>query len=160
MESEPEQYLCCGSGGLLAPPEPMEIEVVYVDADSPVALVQENLTVNERSFDPAAAEVSAQDAERFRAQLADCVAVTVRHGGGAVAGGMRLPVRDGRAELVGIGTLAGHRRRGYGAVVTDVLARNAFACGARLVFMTTDNPDARRVYERVGFVAGAAAADG
>lgn len=68
-----------------------------------------------------------------------------------VAAGMRLAVREGVAELAGIGTLADHRGRGYGAAVTAASALDAFTHGTDLLFLATDNPIARRVYERVGF---------
>jgi predicted GNAT family acetyltransferase len=151
MESASDHVLRCTEDGLRQLPALADVELVYVHADSSAADIRENLTVNEQSFDPASPEVRLSAAEKFRAQLAECTAITLRRKGHAVAGGMRLPVRGGRAELVGIGTLAAHRRHGYGAAVTVALARDAFAHGAEEVFLSTDDPEALRVYQRVGF---------
>jgi predicted GNAT family acetyltransferase len=151
MESASDHVLRCTEDGLRQPPALADVEFVYVNAASSAADIQETLTVNEQAFDSSAPEVRLSAAENFRAQLADCTAITLRRNGRAVAGGMRLPVRGGRAELVGIGTLAAHRRRGYGAAVTAALARDAFAHGAEEVFLSTGDPEALRVYRRVGF---------
>ena len=50
------------------------------------------------------------------------------------------------AELVGITTLEPYRRRGIGAYLTAYAARTAFSLGVDLVFLSTSNPAARRVY--------------
>lgn len=133
------------------PPAVAGLDMMLVGETSPVELIREAMTVNERGFDPAAAEVEAVAAEAFRPNLIDCWAVTARWDGRAVAGGMFRPVRDGLAELVGIATLVDFRRRGFGGAVTARLTREAFACGARTVFLSTDDEDARRVYQRAGF---------
>lgn len=131
---------------------PPGVETVVLDATAPVDLLRENLDVNERGFDPAAAPVTAEQAEAFRPELTDARAVTVRAGGQAVAAGMMLPVRDGVTELAGIATLAGHRRRGYGRIATEALMATAAGLGAELIVLSTGNPAARRLYERIGFV--------
>ncbi|AUX38719.1 acetyltransferase [Sorangium cellulosum] len=55
------------------------------------------------------------------------------------------------AEIVGVGTLPAARRRGLAAAVTAVLARRALDAGNRTVFLSAQNDDVARVYERVGF---------
>ncbi|KYF78159.1 hypothetical protein BE20_44385 [Sorangium cellulosum] len=55
------------------------------------------------------------------------------------------------AEIVGVGTLPAARRRGLAAAVTAVLARHALDAGMRTVFLSAQNDDVARVYERVGF---------
>ncbi|HEX6345674.1 GNAT family N-acetyltransferase [Umezawaea sp.] len=55
------------------------------------------------------------------------------------------------AEVVGVGTLPSARRRGLGAAITAVLARDALDRGAGRVFLSAGSEDIARVYERVGF---------
>ncbi|WP_437813512.1 GNAT family N-acetyltransferase [Sorangium sp. So ce1078] len=55
------------------------------------------------------------------------------------------------AEIVGVGTLPAARRRGLAAAVTAVLVRHALDAGLRTVFLSAQNDDVARVYERVGF---------
>lgn len=55
------------------------------------------------------------------------------------------------AELVGIGTLPSARRRGIGAAVTGLLAEDARAQGAEIVFLSASGDDVARLYERLGF---------
>ncbi|GAB3591345.1 hypothetical protein GCM10027446_08960 [Angustibacter peucedani] len=57
----------------------------------------------------------------------------------------------GVAELVGIATLPTVRRRGIGAAMAAVLAREALDRGHRTVFLSAQDDDVARVYERVGF---------
>ena len=63
----------------------------------------------------------------------------------------RSPPAGGVAELVGIATLGPYRRRGVAASLTTYAAQTAFTLGVDLVYLSTTNPDARRVYERLGF---------
>ena len=76
---------------------------------------------------------------------------TARLGGRAAGAGMLAPPLDGLAELVGVGTLEPYRRRGVASALTSAAVRTAFDRGLGMVFLTTDDPGARRVYERVGF---------
>ncbi len=57
----------------------------------------------------------------------------------------------GVAELVGIATLPSGRRRGVAAAVTVALVRHALDRGHRTVFLSAQDDDVARVYERVGF---------
>jgi ribosomal protein S18 acetylase RimI-like enzyme len=69
---------------------------------------------------------------------------------GAVASGMTQRAGD-VAEVVGVGTLPSARRRGLGAAITAVLARDALDRGSERVFLSAGGEDIARVYERVGF---------
>jgi GNAT superfamily N-acetyltransferase len=133
------------------PPLPAGLEIFLVDAGSPAELIRESMDVNERGFDPAAAEVDLLAAEAFRPSLIGCAAVTARWEGQPVATGMFNPIREGVAELVGIATLEPFRGRGFGGAVTARLARAAFDAGAHAVFLTTTDPKAAGVYRRAGF---------
>jgi GNAT superfamily N-acetyltransferase len=55
------------------------------------------------------------------------------------------------AEIMRIATVPAARRRGVAASVTSFLVRHAFDAGATLAYLTTLNPDAERVYARLGF---------
>jgi predicted GNAT family acetyltransferase len=61
------------------------------------------------------------------------------------------PPVDGIAELAGITTLSPYRRRGIGAGLTSELVRVAFMQGVDTAILSTENPIAARVYQRVGF---------
>lgn len=149
--AEGEELLVLGAPLSAPVPRPAGVAVVVLDEHAPVALLRENLEVNERGFDPAAAAVTDRQAEEFRPQLRGARTVTVRVAGEPVAAGMVLPVRDGVAELAGITTLVTHRRRGYGRLVTEALIETAVGLGADLIVLTTDDPGARRLYRAVGF---------
>ncbi|HEX3002799.1 MAG TPA: GNAT family N-acetyltransferase [Angustibacter sp.] len=76
--------------------------------------------------------------------------VVARTGEGPVGvGGMQTAA--GVAELVGIATLPSARRCGVAAAVTVALARHALDRGHPTVFLSAQDDDVARVYERVGF---------
>lgn len=57
----------------------------------------------------------------------------------------------GVAEVVGVATLPAFRRQGLAAAVTSVLASEALRRGRSTVFLSAQDDDVARVYERVGF---------
>ena len=57
----------------------------------------------------------------------------------------------GAAEIVGVATLPSARRRGLGAAVSALLARQALDTGHDLVFLAAADEDVARVYARIGF---------
>lgn len=69
---------------------------------------------------------------------------------GAVGGGSVNP-RGDVAEVVGVGVLPTHRRRGYAGAITHLLAQYALALGVGTVFCSAQSTDVARVYEAVGF---------
>lgn len=69
---------------------------------------------------------------------------------GAVAGGSHNP-RGEVTEVVGVGVLPAHRRRGIAGHLTWALARDAADAGVRTVFMSAGSDDVARIYEGVGF---------
>ncbi|MER5734404.1 GNAT family N-acetyltransferase [Streptomyces sp. NPDC002262] len=71
-------------------------------------------------------------------------------GGEALAGGQVQPVGD-VAEVVGVGTRPGARRRGLGLAVTAALVAEARARGVGLVFLTASDASVERLYARLGF---------
>ena len=128
------------------------LTVDIVDATSPAAAVRENYETNAVAFDGPGAAPAGDDAiERFRQELVEGRGFTARLDGRAVGAGMLTPPLDDMTELVGVGTLEPFRRRGVASALTAAAVRAAFERGLGVVFLTTDDPGARRVYERVGF---------
>ncbi len=75
--------------------------------------------------------------------------------GRLIACGGSEPSSAGTPTLAGIAVAGQLRRTGLGAAVSAQLARRAVAeVGACALGMFADNPAARRVYERLGFVTG------
>jgi ribosomal protein S18 acetylase RimI-like enzyme len=58
---------------------------------------------------------------------------------------------DGVAEITGVGVLPSSRRRGLGAAVTALLARDAQDRGVDTVFLSASDDAVARVYARIGF---------
>ena len=80
--------------------------------------------------------------------------LTVRAGayldGHPVAVGHHQPVR-GVSEIVGVATLPAYRRRGIASAVVDLLLTDALQRGVEIVFLSADDDDVARIYERLGF---------
>ena len=70
--------------------------------------------------------------------------------GRPVAVGSYQP-HDGVAEITGVATLPGFRRRGLAAAVTSALVQDALHEGVRTIFLSADDEAVARVYARVGF---------
>lgn len=128
------------------------LAVVEVTALSSLADVRENLDVNEFGFEPASAHAATDEqAREFRGTLQSARAFTARLSGQAVSAGMYTSLRLGVTELVGIATLEGFRGQGIAGVLTATMVQAALGNGCDVVFVRTENPASRRVYERVGF---------
>ena len=70
--------------------------------------------------------------------------------GDVVGGGSHSP-RGTTTELTGIAVLPRARRRGAGAALTRSLVEDAQRRGVRTIFLSAQDHDVARVYERVGF---------
>jgi Predicted acetyltransferase len=78
--------------------------------------------------------------------------------GGPVAVGSYQPM-EGVAEITGVATLLGYRRRGFGAAVTSALVAHALAHGVHTLFLSANDEVVARVYLGLGFrIVGAAGA--
>jgi GNAT superfamily N-acetyltransferase len=72
---------------------------------------------------------------------------------GMMAGaGMATPQHQTVTEIAGIGVRDRFRRQGIAGALTSFLAREAFARGATLAWLTPGHDDAERIYARAGFV--------
>jgi ribosomal protein S18 acetylase RimI-like enzyme len=69
---------------------------------------------------------------------------------GMVARGARQSAL-GVAEIVGVATLPSARRRGLGAAVSAIIARQALDSGHDVVFLSAASEAVARVYARIGF---------
>jgi len=78
------------------------------------------------------------------------VAMTARISGAIAAVGWHQPV-NGSSEVVGVATLPAFRRRGLATAVTAMLVVDAHERGVDTVFLSADDDDVARIYERVGF---------
>ena len=103
--------------------------------------------------DDAAAALDRGRLERLRSALADGSLARVSAYDDALGplstGGYQHAL--GVAEVVGVATLPSARRRGLGAAVTARLATLALERGLDLVFLSAQDDDVARVYERIGF---------
>jgi GNAT superfamily N-acetyltransferase len=80
----------------------------------------------------------------------DTVTYGAFDGDDLVAVGSHLPLGE-VTEVVGVGTLPTHRRRGLGAAVTAALVADARAAGVGLVFLSAGSDAIAAVYARLGF---------
>ena len=152
VEVARKDLLACTPEGFRPVTPVPDLTVDTVDATSPAAAWRENYETNAAAFDGPGVPPAGEDAiERFRQELVEGRGFTARLGGRAAGAGMLTPPLDGLAELVGVGTLEPFRRRGVASTLTAAAIRTAFERGLGVVFLTTDDPVARRVYERIGF---------
>ncbi|MEJ0026194.1 MAG: GNAT family N-acetyltransferase [Rhizomicrobium sp.] len=73
--------------------------------------------------------------------------------GAVIGGGVAMPPHAGIGEIAGIGVHSGFRRRGAAGALTALLAREAFARGFDLLWLTPGGAEAERIYARAGFAA-------
>ncbi|MGW6391298.1 GNAT family N-acetyltransferase [Streptomyces sp. NPDC055103] len=132
----------------LAVPAPEGITVRMVDADDPA--LETAVAAPYAAFGMVPAPGTAERiAERIGAGLTR-LAAALDGAGDALAAGQHQPVGQ-VSEVVGVGTVPAARRRGLGLAVTAVLAADARARGAELVFLTASDADVARLYGRLGF---------
>ena len=151
IQAAVQPLLVCTSDTLRTPRPVAELSVIEVGAAAGLAVLRENLDLNARGFDPAAPASSDEEAAEFGRDLGTAMAFTARLHGQSAAAGMYLAPHSNVTELVGIATLEPLRGQGIGAALTAAMAAHAFANGITVAFLVTDNPTAKRVYERVGF---------
>jgi ribosomal protein S18 acetylase RimI-like enzyme len=141
----------CTSTTFRSVSSPSAVSFVVLSSQSPLAAICEHLDTNARGFEPAAVPATATEAASFRGGLIANRAITALLNGLPIAAGMFTPPALGIAELVGITTLIPFRKRGIGTALTSELVRVAFMHDVDLAILSTDNPSAAGVYERIGF---------
>ncbi|MGC4936424.1 GNAT family N-acetyltransferase [Kribbella sp. DT2] len=91
-------------------------------------------------------------ATTFQPDPASGGAVLIRENGVPVAIASWTAIADGVTEVVGVGTLHSHRRRGLGALATAYATQHAFeSAGADLAWLTPGDEGADRIYRRLGY---------
>jgi ribosomal protein S18 acetylase RimI-like enzyme len=104
--------------------------------------------VGTEGHDEAGPDLLALVEDRMRRELTITAIALVD--GRVVAVGSHNPIGDA-TEIVGVGVLPTHRRRGLGAAVTAALVRDALARGTTTVVLSAGDEEVSRVYARVGF---------
>jgi GNAT superfamily N-acetyltransferase len=143
------------------PPEGIEIRLAGADEPldliqgvAPIAFAHPGTEIGDAG--PAQAADASEHAEddhafvRERLRNGSSVLAVAYADGVPVATGMHQPV-GAVTELVGIGTLPSHRRRGIGAALTGFLVRDARARGIETIFLTAGDEEIARVYASQGF---------
>ena len=133
-------------------PRPAGLDVRRLHAESPDAELAASIDVGARGFGEADRPATAARIAdlRRRLGLGGQYFVAWLEDEPVGVGAFTVPL-DGFTELVGIATLAEHRRRGIAAAVTAEMTRIAFDEGVRTAFLTAADDDASRVYQRAGF---------
>jgi GNAT superfamily N-acetyltransferase len=94
----------------------------------------------------------AADVPRLRRTVRDggCVAIAVNDAGEPAGAGLSTPPRGGLVEIVGIGVLPEHRRRGVAGALVSALTARALDLGLE-PFLQVEKDEPLRVYQRVGY---------
>lgn len=79
-----------------------------------------------------------------------CVALATTEAGEPVGTGLFPPPRHGLVEVLGVGVLSGHRRRGVARAVAAALTEAALGRGHQPFLQVADDEPAR-IYERLGY---------
>lgn len=149
---------------LQAPAPSDDIDVAIVDPDEDLAALSavaevgfatRGTGVGDAGVAEAAAAAKTQNPDTIAFQRGRMLAgltvlAAARVSGVAAAVGSHQPL-DGSSEVVGVATLPSFRRRGLGSAVTATLVADALERGVGTVFLSADDDDVARVYERVGF---------
>lgn len=129
-----------------------KLKLLAVTPDLPLAVVQDFLTVQRRSFgDEAAPPASEIEAAQFRQRFRTTQFFAASVDDELVSVASLLPPHAGVTELAGIATLPTFRQQGIATYLTDHTVQAAFAQGLDAVFLTAGSVAAGRVYARVGF---------
>jgi ribosomal protein S18 acetylase RimI-like enzyme len=137
----------------VVPPEDAELDRIW--AVPAVAFGHPGTAAGEAGVperDKIAADYDGGSIEMLRERLRSGQSVLVAAFGpdGPLAAGSCQAV-DGVAEITGVGVLPSWRRRGLGAAVTALLARDARDRGVTTVFLSASDAAVARIYARIGF---------
>jgi ribosomal protein S18 acetylase RimI-like enzyme len=151
-------------GDLTPPTPPAGVDVEIVGADDDLAVFSAVAEVGfatpgtgkgEAGAVEAAAAARQQNPDTVAFQRGRMLAGLTVVGAARVSGvlasvGSHQPL-EGASEVVGVATLPTFRRRGLGSVVTATLVNDALERGVEIVFLSADDEDVARIYERIGF---------
>jgi predicted GNAT family acetyltransferase len=98
------------------------------------------------------AEAAKKSAERMRIELGHgSIHYGLYENGVLVSTAHTTAANSQNAMVVGVATREGYRARGYASAVVAELCRANFAEGKRFLCLFYNNPDAGRIYRRIGF---------
>ena len=147
VEARPPVMLCTPDKVVSAPPT-RDIEVFLATEEADL------IAVDEAQAEAYGAAPRGPGSNRRTLRAGGLVAAARDRASGAiVGGGVAMPPVAGISEIAGIGVYSSHRRRGAAGVLTALLAREAFARGFELLWLTPGGEDAQRIYARAGFAA-------
>jgi ribosomal protein S18 acetylase RimI-like enzyme len=162
VQRHPLMVLSSPSGAPVPPPDvtvrliaPQDLELDLIWAVPAVAFGHPGTATGEAGLaerDKIAADYDGGTIAMLRERLASGYSVLAAAFGpeGPVAAGSCQTVDD-VAEITGVGVLPSARRRGLGAAVTALLARDALERGVTTVFLSASDDAVARVYARIGF---------
>lgn len=132
---------------------PAAAEVTLLDGAAPPPLLRAGLEGAAAAFHEPAAMLAPGELERLQAGLA---AGTLRSAlvlvDGAPVGGASLAGRGPVAELLGVWTHPGHRRRGLARTLCRRLLADFFAAGGEVAWLTAGTRASARLYAQLGFL--------
>ena len=124
--------------------------------DFPEGVTASVVTSAEEHAEAAAVAADAYEADDgaspFQPDPANGASMLIRLAGVPVATAAWTAIADGVTEIVGVGTLHSHRRRGLGALATAYATQQSFETGgATLAWLTPGDDGADRIYRAIGF---------
>lgn len=138
-----------GGAGTVTPPLPAGYSVSMVGPDSPdLPMTLGAVSAGFADRDEVEERPVTRLPELMRSGL---LAMAAAYDGRRCVGGGSHSPRGDTSELTGIAVLPRARRQGVGAAVTAALVADARARGATTVFLSAQDDEVARVYERIGF---------
>jgi predicted GNAT family acetyltransferase len=127
--------------------------VTLLDAASPDALLRAYMRNAAAQFDMRDGPDADQEARQLAREIAAgrTMAAACIEDGEPVAGGCLVGL-GAEAELAGVWTASGHRRRGHALAVCKALLDRFLAGGGELVWLSAGGQGSERLYRRLGFL--------
>lgn len=144
--------MVCTPASFSPAPAVAGLTIMQLDADTPIELTQDFVTVQSRAFgDDNAPAATVAAAVRFRTRFASVQLFMGYLNDVPVGAGSLTKAHDRIVEVAGISTAAAYRCRGVAAAVTAYITRHGLALGSDALFLTAADEAAGRIYRRVGF---------
>jgi ribosomal protein S18 acetylase RimI-like enzyme len=153
VEEARQPMMLCDADSYRFVPPPRGLSIVELTPASPPEHIRGYIEVQRQGFaEDDSATASAEEVGQMRLQLGTgSRSFVALWDGEPVGAGACTVLLDGLSELVGVATPPRLRRRGIASALTSAAVAAQLAAGAEAVFLTAEDEDAGRVYERVGF---------